>query len=173
MKIIAVKNDEASVWEVSVAAAAEEEGWSAESGILAIDYLQDICGFTIIEVPDMGTAEKVATAYRGTAKYAVQDAAWKILREGGKYEEAKQRQIESLCDSGNITFNLAGNRLSITYSDGQYSYKSTLEKDEYDEWSVELFDENEALKMLGIADDDDMISYLIDCIGLDENEKNN
>ena len=37
MKIIAVKNDEASVWEVSVAAAAEEEGWSAESGILAID----------------------------------------------------------------------------------------------------------------------------------------
>lgn len=102
-----------------------------------------------------------------------QDAAWKILREGGKYEEAKQRQIESLCDSGNITFNLAGNRLSITYSDGQYSYKSTLEKDEYDEWSVELFDENEALKMLGIADDDDMISYLIDCIGVDENEKNN
>lgn len=29
MKIIAVKNDEASVWEVSVAAAAEEEGWNA------------------------------------------------------------------------------------------------------------------------------------------------
>lgn len=32
---------------------------------------------------------------------------------------------------------------------------------------------DEALKMLGIADDDDMISYLIDCIGVDENEKNN
>lgn len=173
MKIIAVKNDEASVWEVSVAAAAEEEGWSAEGGILAIDYLQDICGFTIIEVPDLETAEEIATAYHGKVKYAVQDAAWKILRLGGKYADAKRRQIESLCDSGNITFNLAGNRLSITYSDGQYSYKSTLEKDEYDEWSVELFDKNEALKMLGIADDDDMISYLIDCIGVDENEKNN
>lgn len=162
MKIIAVKNGEAFVWEVSVAAAAEEEGWNAESGILAIDYLQDICGFTIIEVPDMGVAEEIATAYHGKEKYTVQEKAWEILREGGKYEEVKRRQIESLCDSGNITFNLAGNRLSITYSDGQYSYKSTLEKNEDDEWTVELF-ENEALKMLGIADDDDMISYLINC----------
>ena len=31
MQIIAVKNGEALVWEVSVAAAAEEEGWSAEA----------------------------------------------------------------------------------------------------------------------------------------------
>ncbi len=167
MKIIAVKNGDAYVWDVSVTAAAEEEGWNAESGILALDYLQDICGFTIIVVPDMGVAEKIATAYRGNAKYTVQEKAWEILKNGGKYEEVKRRQIESLCDSGNITFDLAGNRLSITYSDGQYSYKSTLEKDEYDEWTVELFDENEALKMLGIADDDDMISYLIDCIGVE------
>lgn len=172
MQIIAVKNGEAAIWETSIKSAAEDEGFDCRKGMNALDYLQDICGFTIIAVPDMGAAEEIATAYRGKAKYAVQEKAWEILREGGKYEEAKQRQIESLCDSGNITFNLAGNRLSITYSDGQYSYKSTLEKDEYDEWSVELFDENEALKMLGIADDDDMISYLIDCIGV-ENEKNN
>ena len=171
--IIAVKNDEAAIWETSIKSAAEDEGFDCRKGMNALDYLQDICGFTIIEVPDLETAEEIATAYHGKAKYAVQEKAWEILREGGKYEEAKQRQIESLCDSGNITFNLAGNRLSITYSDGQYSYKSMLEKDEYDEWSVELFDENEALKMLGIADDDDMISYLIDCIGVDENEKNN
>lgn len=170
--IIAVKNDEAAIWETSIKSAAEDEGFDCRKGMNALDYLQDICGFTIIEVPDLETAEEIATAYHGKAKYAVQEKAWEILREGGKYEEAKQRQIESLCDSGNITFNLAGNRLSITYSDGQYSYKSMLEKDEYDEWSVELFDENEALKMLGIADDDDMISYLIDCIGV-ENEKNN
>lgn len=164
MKIIAVKNGKAAIWKTSIKSAAEAEGFDCRKEMNALDYLQDICGFTIIEVPDMGAAEKIATAYCGNAKYAVQEKAWEILREGGKYEDAKQRQIESLCDSGNITFNLAGNRLSITYSDGQYSYKSTLEKDEYDEWSVELFDENEALKMLGIADDDDMISYLIDCL---------
>lgn len=172
MQIIAVKNGEASVWEVSVAAAAEEEGWNAESGILAIDYLQDICGFTIIEVPDMGTAEKVATAYRGTAKYAVQDAAWKILRLGGKYAEAKRRQIDSLCKSGDLAFCLDSDQMTVTFSEDGFDYQTSFEK-EYGEWEVSIFNGDEALKMLGIADDDDMISYLIDCIGVDENEKNN
>lgn len=170
MKIIAVKNGEAAIWKTSIKSAAEDEGCPKEMN--ALDYLQDICGFTIIVVPDMGVAEEIATSYHGKEKYTVQEKAWEILREGGKYEEVKRRQIESLCDSGNITFNLAGSRLSITYSDGQYSYKSTLEKDEYDEWTVELFDENEALKMLGIADDDDMISYLIECIGVEKEENN-
>lgn len=114
------------MWEVSVAAAAEEEGWNAESGILAIDYLQDICGFTIIEVPDLETAEEIATAYRGKAKYAVQDAAWKILRLGGKYAEAKRRQIDSLCKSGALSFCLDGDEMTVTFSEDGFDYQTPV-----------------------------------------------
>lgn len=171
--IIAVKNDEASIWETPIKSAAEDEGWTRETGISARDFLQNNCGFTIFEIPDMETAEKIASTYHGESESAVRDAAWKILRENGKYDEAKQRQIKSLCDSGDITFDRDGDRLLIAYSDGRHSYKSTLERDEFNEWSTALFDENEALKMLDIADDDDMVSYLIECVGVDENGKNN
>ena len=171
--IIAVKNGCAQLWETSVESAAEEEGWSRESGKSALDFLQVNCGFLIIEVHDLKAAEEIATTYQGESKYDIREKAWQILRENGVADEAKRRQIESLCESKNITGSLENGHLNITYFDGKYAHKSTLEKDEFGEWSAALFDENEALKMLDIADDDDMISYLIDHIGVDENGKNN
>ena len=169
--IIAVKNDEAAIWETSIKSAAEDEGFDCRKGMNALDYLLDICGFTIIEVPDLETAEEIATAYHGKAKYAVQEKAWEILREGGKYEEAKQRQIESLCKSGALAFCLDGDQMTVTFSEDGFDYQTSFEKED-GEWEVSIFNGDEAWKMLGIADDDDMISYLIDCIGV-ENEKNN
>ena len=171
MQIIAVKNGEASIWETSIKSAAEDEGFDCRKGMNALDYLQDICGFTIIEVPDLETTEEIATAYHGKAKYAVQDAAWKILRLGGKYADAKRRQIDSLCKSGALAFCLVGNQMTVTFSEDGFDYQTSFEKED-GEWEVSIFNGDEALKMLGIADDDDMISYLIDCIGV-ENEKNN
>lgn len=120
----------------------------------------------IIPIENIEDAEKIATSYSGDCKYKVRDAAWRILAENGKWEDAKKREIENLVENEEISaeFSEDGNAAKVTYL-GDFS---KFEKDEFGEWG-EWF--GKILHLLDIEGDDDMTNYLFEC--LEKKDANN
>ena len=160
MNYIAIKNKKITRWDTTIEDAAYEDGWDADSGVSAEEFLHEK-GYFLIPVPDLATAQEIALNYNGELASKVRSKAFEIISYFYGFDfwiVTKKMQIKRLVNSGEITFKKINDSTVEVFYNGE---SSEFTKDEEGDWD---YDEK-VLCMLDI-DYADLIDFLLEALGV-------
>lgn len=148
-------SNKVSIWDCSIHQAADEDGWNADSGVSAEEFINQ--RYFLIPVHDVDEAEKIAF---GSSDNKVRTKAWELISSYGfeSWLKAKKKQITLLVKSGDIYFTKINDSTIEVFFRGE---SSEFKKDDDGDWD---YDEK-VLRMLDI-DYADLIDFLLESLGV-------